>query len=48
MTPELLITTLKNLCEAVLASGQIKTIQDASTLLEFYNEAIKHFIIPKT
>lgn len=47
MTPELLTTNLKNLCEAILASGQIKTIQDATNLIEFYNEAIKHFITIK-
>ncbi len=48
MTKELLIANLKSLCEAVLASGQIKTVQDATNLIEFYNEAIAHFTTIKT
>jgi hypothetical protein len=44
MTPDLLTSNLKNLCDAVLASGQIKTIQDAANLVAFYNEALKYFV----
>lgn len=47
MTTELLISNLKSLCEAVLASGQIKTIQDAANLIEFYNETVKYFVTTK-
>jgi hypothetical protein len=43
MSTELLITNLKSLCEAVLSSGQIKTVQDAANLVDFYNEAVKQF-----